>query len=91
LLARSYGAKIESRKAQKIIKTLDPAFIRRGRIDQHIELSQCKFEGFEILAKNCLHIESHALFDKIKALLEEINRTPADAVEYLTPNSLGGG
>lgn len=90
MLARSYGAKIESRKAQKIIKTLDPAFIRRGRIDQHIELSQCKFEGFEILAKNCLHIESHALFDKIKALSEEINRTPADAVEYLTPNSLGG-
>ena len=34
------------------VEKLDPALIRRGRIDKHIELSYCSFEAFKVLAKN---------------------------------------
>ncbi|KAI3977947.1 hypothetical protein MKX01_032324 [Papaver californicum] len=36
---------------------LDPALIRRVRMDKHIELSYCCFEGFKILAKNYLNLD----------------------------------
>ncbi|KAM7252709.1 hypothetical protein ACFE04_008218 [Oxalis oulophora] len=36
------------------VKKLDKALIRRGRMDKHIELSYCDFEGFKVLAKNYL-------------------------------------
>ncbi|KAL9672180.1 hypothetical protein QQ045_028430 [Rhodiola kirilowii] len=48
------------------LEQLDPALIRRGRMDKHIELSYCSFEGFKVLAKNYLHIEKHETFDLIK-------------------------
>lgn len=70
---------------------LDPALIRRGRMDQHIELSYCKFGAFKVLAKNYLDIDSHDLFDKIGQLLEEVNMTPADVIEHLMLKTLGGG
>ena len=38
---------------------LDPALIRRGRMDKHIEMSYCRFEGFKVLAKNYLDIVEH--------------------------------
>ncbi|GFS45022.1 P-loop containing nucleoside triphosphate hydrolases superfamily protein [Actinidia rufa] len=66
---------------------LDPALIRRGRMDKHIELSYCSFEAFKVLAKNYLHLESHHLFAKIHGLLEEINITPADVAESLMPKT----
>ena len=69
------------------IEKLDPALIRRGRMDKHIELSYCKFEAFKVLAKNYLCIESHPLFDKISQLLEEVNMSPADVAENLMPKS----
>ena len=34
------------------VEKLDPALIRRGRMDKHIELSYCSFEAFKVLAKN---------------------------------------
>lgn len=30
------------------VKKLDPALIRRGRMDKHIELSYCRFEAFKV-------------------------------------------
>ncbi|EEF38172.1 ATP binding protein, putative [Ricinus communis] len=69
---------------------LDPALIRSGRMDHHIELSYCKIEAFKILAKNYLNIDSHVLFDKIGQLLEEVDMTPADVVEFLMPKSIEG-
>ncbi|KAJ4836264.1 hypothetical protein Tsubulata_033009 [Turnera subulata] len=69
---------------------LDPALIRRGRMDRHIELSYCKFEAFKILTKNYLDIDSHDLFGRIGQLLEEVNMTPADVVEHLMPKSPAG-
>ncbi|XP_057447562.1 AAA-ATPase At3g28510-like [Lotus japonicus] len=64
---------------------LDEALIRRGRMDMHIELSYCGFEGFKVLAKNYLNLESHPSFGTICYLLEEKNMTPADVAENLMP------
>ena len=72
------------------VENLDPALIRRGRMDKHIELSYCKFEAFKVLAKNYLDIESHPLFEKISQLLEEVNMSPADVAENLMPKIEGG-
>nr|GMD03553.1 AAA-ATPase ASD, mitochondrial-like [Ipomoea batatas] len=66
---------------------LDPALIRSGRMDKHIELSFCRFEAFKVLAKNYLYIEEHELFPTIERLLGEADMTPADVAENLMPKS----
>lgn len=67
---------------------LDPALIRRGRMDKHIELSYCNFESFKVLARNYLQLDSHRLFDTIQRLLAETRVTPADVAEHLMPKKL---
>ncbi|CAL9248243.1 unnamed protein product [Arabidopsis halleri] len=62
---------------------LDPALIRRGRMDMHIELSYCTFEAFKILAKNYLDIDSHPLFKTIESLMKDTTIAPADVAENL--------
>ncbi|KAB1216699.1 putative mitochondrial chaperone BCS1-B [Morella rubra] len=69
------------------VEKLDPALIRRGRMDKHIELSYCSFEGFKVLAKNYLNLEMHTMFDTIQRLMEETKITPADVAENLMPKS----
>lgn len=69
------------------VDKLDPALIRRGRMDKHIELSYCCFEAFKVLAKTYLGVESHESFAKIEALFGEVNMTPADVAENLMPKS----
>ena len=68
------------------IEKLDPALIRRGRMDMHIEMSYCTFEAFKVLAKNYLGIENHPLFDSIKELLLDVKVSPADLAEGLLKN-----
>lgn len=70
------------------VEKLDPALIRRGRMDRHIELSYCDFEGFKVLARNYLGIKDHARFEEIRRLLEERNITPADVAENLMPKKV---
>ncbi|MCL7024243.1 hypothetical protein MKW94_014309 [Papaver nudicaule] len=72
------------------IDKLDPALIRRGRMDKHIELAYCSFEGFKILAKNYLKIDDHPLFETIHCLINETQITPADVAENLMPKSVNG-
>ncbi|KAF8084548.1 hypothetical protein N665_0713s0001 [Sinapis alba] len=71
------------------VDKLDPALVRKGRMDKHIELSYCCFEAFKVLAKNYLDVEESELFEEIKRLLEddEIKITPADVAENLLPKS----
>ncbi|KAJ4875165.1 P-loop containing nucleoside triphosphate hydrolases superfamily protein [Raphanus sativus] len=69
------------------IEKLDPALIRRGRMDMHIELSYCSFEAFKVLAKNYLDLDSHPLFGEIKSLLKETKIAPADVAEKLMAES----
>ncbi|KAF3327341.1 mitochondrial chaperone BCS1-B [Carex littledalei] len=71
------------------IEKLDPALIRRGRMDMHIEMSYCTFEAFKVLAKNYLGIENHHLFDSIRELLLEMKVSPADAAEGLMLKNSG--
>ncbi|KAL6846854.1 hypothetical protein ACP4OV_022707 [Aristida adscensionis] len=66
---------------------LDPALIRRGRMDKHIEMSYCRFEDFKVLANNYLDITDHELFEQIHQLLEETDMSPADVAENLMPMS----
>ncbi|KAI4351562.1 hypothetical protein L6164_005917 [Bauhinia variegata] len=73
------------------VDKLDPALIRRGRMDKHIELSYCCYEAFKVLAKNYLGVESHELFPEIEKLLGETNMTPADVAENLMPKSTDEG
>ncbi|KAK7295317.1 hypothetical protein RJT34_18223 [Clitoria ternatea] len=70
------------------VDKLDPALIRTGRMDKHIELSYCRFEAFKVLAKNYLDANSHHLFPTIANLLQVTNVTPADVAENLMPKSL---
>ncbi|KAG8383343.1 hypothetical protein BUALT_Bualt04G0002600 [Buddleja alternifolia] len=71
------------------VEKLDPALIRRGRMDKHIEMSYCGFEAFKVLAKNYLDLDSHDLFGKIRLMLEETKISPADVAESLMPKSGG--
>ncbi|XP_030469871.2 AAA-ATPase ASD, mitochondrial-like [Syzygium oleosum] len=69
------------------IEKLDPALIRKGRMDKHVELSYCRSKAFKVLAKNYLGIDDHHLFDHIWKLLNEVDLTPADVAEHLMPKS----
>ncbi|GJN24799.1 hypothetical protein PR202_gb12564 [Eleusine coracana subsp. coracana] len=71
------------------VEKLDPALIRRGRMDKHIEMSYCCIEAFKFLAKIYLGVDAHPLFDDISALLREVDMTPADVAENLTPKAPG--
>lgn len=72
------------------VENLDPALIRTGRMDKHIEMSYCDFESFKSLAKMYLDVESHELFGTVEELLKEVNMVPADVGEHLTPKSIDG-
>ncbi|KAI3756204.1 hypothetical protein L1987_56021 [Smallanthus sonchifolius] len=69
------------------VEKLDPALIRRGRMDKHIEMSYCCYETFKVLANNYLDVESHELFETISRMLGETKMTPADVAESLMPKS----
>ncbi|KAG2562383.1 AAA-ATPase At3g28580-like isoform X1 [Panicum virgatum] len=71
------------------VDRLDPALIRRGRMDRHIEMSYCRFEGFKMLAKS--YITEHSLFGEIGQLLDEIDTTPADVAGSLMPRGKRNG
>lgn len=69
------------------VEKLDPALTRRGRMDKHVEMSYCSFEGFKVLAKNYLEVEAHPAFDLIQQLMVEALITPADVAENLMPKT----
>ncbi|XP_048128951.1 AAA-ATPase At3g28580-like [Rhodamnia argentea] len=71
------------------VDKLDPALIRSGRMDKHIEMSYCCFEAFKVLARNYLDIEHHPLFETISRLFGETDMTPADVAENLLSKSDG--
>ncbi|XP_059294023.1 AAA-ATPase At3g28610-like [Lycium ferocissimum] len=72
------------------VDKLDPALIRRGRMDMHIEMSYCRYEAFKVLAKNYLGIETHPLFQEIEGLIEEVEVSPCDVAENLMPKNASG-
>uniref|UniRef100_A0A0E0JA66 AAA+ ATPase domain-containing protein n=1 Tax=Oryza nivara TaxID=4536 RepID=A0A0E0JA66_ORYNI len=73
------------------IDRLDPALIRPGRMDKHIEMSYCRFEAFKVLAKSYLDITEHSLFAEIERLLDDTDTTPADVANNLMLRSKRNG
>jgi DNA polymerase III delta prime subunit len=65
------------------VEKLDPALIRRGRMDMHIEMSYCRAAAFRTLAKNYLDVDAHHLFDAVDDILDKEDITPADVAECL--------
>ncbi|KAI3673199.1 hypothetical protein L6452_39315 [Arctium lappa] len=60
---------------------LDPALLRPGRMDVHLEMSYCTYGGFKILASSYLQVkeeEKLVLFERIKELLKKVQVTPAE-------------
>ncbi|XP_057823115.2 AAA-ATPase At3g50940-like [Cryptomeria japonica] len=63
---------------------LDPALLRCGRMDVHIELSYCNFEVFKILAFSYLRIEAHELYPLVEEKITTgAEMTPAEIIEIL--------
>ncbi|GLU19785.1 hypothetical protein SLE2022_360120 [Rubroshorea leprosula] len=64
---------------------IDPALLRPGRMDMHIELSYLKPSAFPVLAYNYLGLRDgdHPLLEEIQNLLEYTKVTPASVAEEL--------
>ncbi|KAJ0703492.1 putative AAA+ ATPase domain, ATPase, AAA-type, core, AAA-type ATPase domain-containing protein [Helianthus annuus] len=62
---------------------LDPALLRPGRMDVHINMSYCTASGFRLLASNYLGVTQHELFEEIEDLIGEAEVTPAEVAEQL--------
>lgn len=64
---------------------IDPALLRPGRMDMHIELSYLQPSAFSVLAYNYLGVRDgeHPLVEEIKGLLESTEVTPASVAEEL--------
>lgn len=68
------------------VEKLDPALLRPGRMDVHINMSYCTPCGFRILASNYLGIQDHRLFGEIEGSIRVANVTPAEVAEQLLKN-----
>ncbi|KAI7746903.1 hypothetical protein M8C21_018125 [Ambrosia artemisiifolia] len=66
---------------------LDPALLRPGRMDVHINMSYCTPCGFRMLAYNYLGITQHSLFEEIEDLIRKVEITPATVAEQLLRNN----
>lgn len=64
-------------------RRLDPALIRPGRMDVHINMSYCRPSGFRILVSNYSGITSHNSFPEIDESITEVEVTPAAIAEEL--------
>lgn len=62
---------------------IDPALLRAGRMDRHINLSYCTFSTFKQLAANYLDINDHDLYCHIEKLMEKVKVSPAEVAGEL--------
>ena len=68
---------------------LDPALIRPGRMDMHIELSYCTFEVLKSLCRTYLGVTDHPTLVEIQPVLTQSAKVaPADVTAILDANRL---
>lgn len=66
---------------------VDPALVRCGRMDVHVNLGTCGMHAFKALVKNYLELDSHALFDVVESCIRSGGGlTPAQIGEILLRN-----
>ncbi|CAN4109203.1 unnamed protein product [Withania somnifera] len=65
------------------VEKLDPALLRPGRMDVHIQMAYCTPCGFRLLASNYLGITEHQLIEEIENLIRTTAVTPAEVAEQL--------
>ncbi|CAA0833990.1 cytochrome BC1 synthesis [Striga hermonthica] len=82
-LAKRDSSEEHQHNSEDESKKLDPALLRPGRMDMHINLSYCTPSGFRLLVANYLGIKEHTLFGKIEDLIRKENVTPAEVAEEL--------
>ncbi|XP_075491011.1 AAA-ATPase At5g57480-like [Primulina tabacum] len=72
------------------IEKLDPALLRSGRMDMHINMSYCSFSALKILLKNYLGYDEidleKEILEELEAVIDEAEMTPADISEILIKN-----
>ncbi|XP_022888077.1 AAA-ATPase At5g57480-like [Olea europaea var. sylvestris] len=69
------------------IEKLDPALLRSGRMDMHINMSYCSFPAFKILLKNYMgYEETDLVLEELEEVIDEAEMTPADISEVLIKN-----
>ncbi|XP_068659260.1 AAA-ATPase At4g25835-like [Aristolochia californica] len=72
------------------IDNVDPALIRHGRMDVHVQLGTCGYEAFKILARNYLGLaesEEHVLHHVVESCIRAGGAlTPAEIGEILLRN-----
>ncbi|KAK9810632.1 hypothetical protein WJX73_005947 [Symbiochloris irregularis] len=66
---------------------LDPALVRPGRMDLHLQLGYCDFEMFAALCQRYLGLSQHPMLDEIAKVLDPgCKITPADVTAVLDAN-----
>ncbi|XP_047944569.1 AAA-ATPase At5g57480 [Salvia hispanica] len=69
------------------IEKLDPALLRSGRMDMHINMSYCTLPALNILLKNYLGYDlDNEAVEEFAAVIEPAEMTPADISEVLIKN-----
>ncbi|XP_073155998.1 AAA-ATPase At5g57480-like [Henckelia pumila] len=72
------------------IEKLDPALLRSGRMDMHINMSYCSFSALKILLKNYLGYDEMDLekeiLKELEGVIDAATITPADISEILIKN-----
>ncbi|KAF3452647.1 hypothetical protein FNV43_RR03080 [Rhamnella rubrinervis] len=68
-------------------ENVDPALLRCGRMDVHVNLGTCGPHAFRALVKNYLGLDSHSLFDVVDSCMRSGGAlTPAQVGEVLLRN-----
>ncbi|KAB1224873.1 putative mitochondrial chaperone bcs1 [Morella rubra] len=68
-------------------ENVDPALIRCGRMDVHVNLGTCGMHAFKALANNYLGLQSHPMFEAVESCVGSGGAlTPAQVGEILLRN-----
>lgn len=66
---------------------VDPALLRPGRVDVHINFPLCDFKAFKTIANSCLGLKEHKLFPQVEENFQNgSSLSPAEMSELMIAN-----